>query len=107
MVMVPLSSARAGREKIKASIMAATMLVITDFIYLSKSDEPLLTVLGQSFSNKSTVIKCYNPLPVLVKTLPPASQMNQATAELWRTATLEDSWEILAMPYPVRSKSAR
>jgi len=46
MVMVPLSWARAGKEKIKARIMAITILVITTFIYLSEFDEPLLTVLG-------------------------------------------------------------
>jgi hypothetical protein len=45
-VMVPLSWARVGKEKIKASIMATKILVITAFIYPSEFDEPLLTVLG-------------------------------------------------------------
>jgi hypothetical protein len=65
MVMVPLSWARAGKEKIKASIMATTILVIAAFIYPSVFDEPLFTVLGQSFSNKSTMIKSYNPPQLL------------------------------------------
>jgi hypothetical protein len=60
MVMVPLSWARAGKEKIKASIMATTILVIAIFIYPSAFDEPLLTVLGQLFSDKSITVKCYN-----------------------------------------------
>jgi hypothetical protein len=64
-VMVTLSWARAGKEKIKASIMATTTLVITAFIYPSEFDEPLLTVLGQSFSDKSTAVECYN-LPQLL-----------------------------------------
>jgi hypothetical protein len=47
MVMVPLSWARAGKEKIKARIMATTILVITAFIYPSEFEELLFTVLGQ------------------------------------------------------------
>jgi len=51
MVILSLSWAKADKEKIKANIMAATMLVITAFIYPSEFDETLLTVLGQSFSD--------------------------------------------------------
>jgi len=42
MVMVPLSWARTGKEKIKASIMATTILEITAFMYSSGLDETLL-----------------------------------------------------------------
>jgi len=42
MVMVPLSCARTGKEKIKASIMATTILEITAFINPSRLDETLL-----------------------------------------------------------------
>jgi hypothetical protein len=70
MVIVPFSWARAGIAKIKASKMVTTILVITTFIYPSEFDEPLLTVLGQSFSDKAIKVKCYNPSPILVKTLP-------------------------------------
>jgi hypothetical protein len=61
MVIVPLSWAKAGKEKVKASKMATTILAIITFIYPSEFDEPLLTVLGQSFSDKAIKIKCYNP----------------------------------------------
>jgi len=43
-VMVALSWARAGREKIKTNTMAAIILVTTVFICPSEFDEPLLTV---------------------------------------------------------------
>jgi hypothetical protein len=46
MVIVPLSWARAGKEKVKASIKATKILVIIAFIYPSEFDKPLLTVLG-------------------------------------------------------------
>jgi len=65
MVMASLSWARAGRENIKARIMATTILVITAFIYPSKFDKILLSVLGQSLSDKSTTVKCYNPAQLL------------------------------------------
>jgi hypothetical protein len=41
MVMASLSSAKAGKENIRASTMATTILVIADFIYPSRFDEPL------------------------------------------------------------------
>jgi len=65
MVMASLSWATAGKEKIKARIMATTILVITAFIYPSEFDKILLTVLGQSLSDKSTTVKCYNPPQLL------------------------------------------
>jgi len=52
MVMTPLSWARAGKEKTKASIMVTTILVITTFICPSEFDGPPLAVSGQSFSGK-------------------------------------------------------
>jgi hypothetical protein len=61
MVIDSLSSPRAGNARIKANIMAATILVISAFIYISRFDETLLTVLVRSFSDKSTTVKCYNP----------------------------------------------
>jgi hypothetical protein len=69
-VMVPLSWARAGKEKIKVSKMATTILVIAAFIYPSEFDKPLLTVLGQSFSDESTTVKCYNPQQLLSRPCP-------------------------------------
>jgi len=129
MVMVSLSWARAGKEKIKASIMAAKMLVITAFIYPSEFDETLLTVLGQSFSDTQAKVKCYNPHRLLSRPCPAASQYQYlrcspsisllhfvrrlcsdfigATTKLWRTLAFEEFFEMLAMPYPSRSKSAR
>ena len=76
MVMVPLSWARAGKEKIKASIMANAILVITAFIYPSEFDETLLTILVQSFSDKSTRVKCYNPRLLLSRPCPQHHNIN-------------------------------
>jgi hypothetical protein len=42
MVMVPLSWARAGKERIKAIIMAIAILEITVFMYPSRLNETLL-----------------------------------------------------------------
>jgi hypothetical protein len=60
MVIVPLSWARADREKIRANIMASRILVIATFIYPSEFDKKLSAVLIRSFSDKPITVKCYS-----------------------------------------------
>jgi len=69
-VMVPLSWARAGKEKIKTSIMATRILVIAVFIYPSEFDKPPPTVMGQRPWDKVVKVECYQPSSGFVKTLP-------------------------------------
>jgi hypothetical protein len=61
MVIVLFSWARTGKETTVASIMATRILAITVFIFPSESADYLLVMPGQSPSNESPAIKCYNP----------------------------------------------